>query len=935
MASVYAPSAEDVVRRLRPFGMFFETSLKDLIKSIRGASDDPEQLQQVLGRALAECREEVRSPDVELKANAVVKLAYLEMYGFDMAWANFHILEVMSSSKLQHKRIGYLAASQSFYKDADVLMLATNLLKKDLRYEGRNDGRNDVLTMGVTLSGLSTMVTAPLARDICEDLFGMLSSSRPYIRKKAVAALFKVFLQFPEALRDHFDRFTAKLRDDDQSVVSATVSVICELSKKNPRPFVVLSPLLYEMLLTIDNNWIIIRLLKLFTNLAQVEPKLRIKILPKVLDLMEMTSATSVIYESINCIVRGHMLDKDDDEAAAICLQELNKFCNSNDPNLRYISVILFYKVGKINPHFIAKFDTLVIRLLKDVDVSIRSRALELLEGATDEDNLASVVQILIQQFADKDVVSASNLFQQAGKAGVEIEIPVSYKVKMVSVILKICSSNNYAKIPDFDWFIAVLSDLCVVSQDLNNSTIGNQLADEIRNVMVKVPDLRSKFIDTIVNLVLNPDLTQQMPMILREGYWCIGEYSSVLRNGDEFIKKSVKQHRVQPQVSQIMTQALIKVFSSWCNDGTDKPIPYVKEILGELIGFYESLSTSHWFEVQERSVEFLEFCKLCDESLESEDHELPLLITEVLPGFFNAYDLNPIMAGTQSKIQKSLAIDLETPFLSSEELENLLREDASRQDEADSGLESDLELDSVSDSDSDDDGGAVPLSEQSMPISISGGTENSEMSPEDRHSLQAKRRQDRMDNPFYLDAGDESPKTKDGMLINFDGEETHVEPKSIGKLDLSTVSSGSLSRKKNKKKKKAQVLIEEGLPDLIQDTQDNRGSLDKELGNPSSVNSSAINLKTQSKLDDFDFSSSQVSPGVTNFGETDDSADIEKLRAKFASPSFGHDQSPDDEVIVVKKKSKSKSKSKSKTKAKSKSKNSKIISEETQNSQV
>jgi len=36
----------------------------------------------------------------------------------------------MSSPKFQYKRIGYLAAAQSFNKDTDVLMLCTNLIKK-------------------------------------------------------------------------------------------------------------------------------------------------------------------------------------------------------------------------------------------------------------------------------------------------------------------------------------------------------------------------------------------------------------------------------------------------------------------------------------------------------------------------------------------------------------------------------------------------------------------------------------------------------------------------------------------------------------------------------------------------------------------------------------------------------------------------------------
>ena len=52
------------------------------------------------------------------------------MLGYDMSWASFHIVEVMSSPKLLHKRAGYLAAAQSFQQDTDVLMLTTNLIKK-------------------------------------------------------------------------------------------------------------------------------------------------------------------------------------------------------------------------------------------------------------------------------------------------------------------------------------------------------------------------------------------------------------------------------------------------------------------------------------------------------------------------------------------------------------------------------------------------------------------------------------------------------------------------------------------------------------------------------------------------------------------------------------------------------------------------------------
>lgn len=47
-----------------------------------------------------------------------------------MGWASFHVVEVMSSPRFHLKSMGYLAATQSFEQDTDVLMLTTNLLKK-------------------------------------------------------------------------------------------------------------------------------------------------------------------------------------------------------------------------------------------------------------------------------------------------------------------------------------------------------------------------------------------------------------------------------------------------------------------------------------------------------------------------------------------------------------------------------------------------------------------------------------------------------------------------------------------------------------------------------------------------------------------------------------------------------------------------------------
>lgn len=59
-----------------------------------------------------------------------VEMEQLQMLGYDISWAAFNIVEVMSQPTFTNKRIGYLAASQSFHEGTEVVMLTTSLFKK-------------------------------------------------------------------------------------------------------------------------------------------------------------------------------------------------------------------------------------------------------------------------------------------------------------------------------------------------------------------------------------------------------------------------------------------------------------------------------------------------------------------------------------------------------------------------------------------------------------------------------------------------------------------------------------------------------------------------------------------------------------------------------------------------------------------------------------
>jgi len=51
--------------------------------------------------------------------------------------------------------------------------------------------------------------------DLFSDLLPMLNHSKPLVRKKAVLVMYKVFLQYPDALRVVFPRLAEKLEDED------------------------------------------------------------------------------------------------------------------------------------------------------------------------------------------------------------------------------------------------------------------------------------------------------------------------------------------------------------------------------------------------------------------------------------------------------------------------------------------------------------------------------------------------------------------------------------------------------------------------------------------------------------------------------------------------------------------------------------------------
>jgi AP-3 complex subunit delta-1 len=69
--------------------------------------------------------------------------------------------------------------------------------------------------VAIALNGISHVATADLSRDLSRDLISQLNHSRAHIRKRAVAAMYKVCTQYPEAIPAGMPRMREKLEDPD------------------------------------------------------------------------------------------------------------------------------------------------------------------------------------------------------------------------------------------------------------------------------------------------------------------------------------------------------------------------------------------------------------------------------------------------------------------------------------------------------------------------------------------------------------------------------------------------------------------------------------------------------------------------------------------------------------------------------------------------
>ncbi|XP_066491120.1 AP-3 complex subunit delta-1 isoform X3 [Tiliqua scincoides] len=611
----------------------FDKNLQDLVRGIRNHKEDEAKY---ISQCIDEIKQELKQDNIAVKANAVCKLTYLQMLGYDISWAAFNIIEVMSASKFTFKRIGYLAASQCFHEGTDVIMLTTNQIRKDLSSPNQYD-------TGVALTGLSCFVTPDLARDLANDIMTLMSHTKPYIRKKAVLIMYKVFLKYPESLRPAFPRLKEKLEDPDPGVQSAAVNVICELARRNPKNYLSLAPLFFKLMTSSTNNWVLIKIIKLFGALTPLEPRLGKKLIEPLTNLIHSTSAMSLLYECVNTVIAVliSLSSGMPNHSASIqlCVQKLRILIEDSDQNLKYLGLLAMSKILKTHPKSVQSHKDLILQCLDDKDESIRLRALDLLYGMVSKKNLMEIVKKLMIH--------------------VDKAEGTTYRDELLTKIIDICSQSNYQYITNFEWYISILVELT----RLEGTRHGHLIASQMLDVAIRVKAIRKFAVSQMAMLLDNAHLlasnTQRNGIceVLYAAAWICGEFSEHLEEPHQTLEAMLrpKVTTLPGHIQAVYVQNMVKLYAS---------ILHQKEQTGEKEAAQETTQMmierlpqfvqSADLEVQERASCILQLMKYIHKL---QIKEVP--VAEEVTALF-AGELNPVAPKAQKKVPIPEGLDLD-----------------------------------------------------------------------------------------------------------------------------------------------------------------------------------------------------------------------------------------------------------------------------------
>ncbi|XP_025154804.1 AP-1 complex subunit gamma-1 isoform X5 [Harpegnathos saltator] len=513
MASI-KQAFNEAVERVR---MPAPTRLRDLIRQIRAARTAAEE-RTVVNKECAYIRSTFREEDSVWRCRNIAKLLYIHMLGYPAHFGQLECLKLIASPRFTDKRIGYLGAMLLLDERQDVHLLITNCLKNDLNSSTQ-------FVIGLALCTLGAIASPEMARDLAAEVERLMKSPNAYIRKKAALCAFRIIRRVPELMEMFLPATRSLITEKNHGVLITGVTLITEMCENS-------IDTLNHFKKECGHREIVPNLVRILKNLILAgyspehdvsgvsDPFLQVKILRllrilgrndvdaseamnDILAQVATNTETSknvgntILYETVLSI----MDIKSESGLRVLAVNILGRFLLNNDKNIRYVALNTLLKTVYVDTSAVQRHRSTILECLKDPDVSIRRRAMELSFALVNFSNIRNMMKELL-------------LFLE--RADPEFKAQCSSNIVM--------SAERFA--PNKRWHLETLFKVLVAA--------GNYVRDDVVACTIQLiseTQIQQSYAASALWRALEKDTSDKQPLA-QVATWCIGEYGDMLLYG-------------------------------------------------------------------------------------------------------------------------------------------------------------------------------------------------------------------------------------------------------------------------------------------------------------------------------------------------------------------------------------------------------------------
>uniref|UniRef100_A0A8B9GGJ8 AP-1 complex subunit gamma n=1 Tax=Amazona collaria TaxID=241587 RepID=A0A8B9GGJ8_9PSIT len=371
-------------------------------------------------------------------------------------------------------RIGYLGAMLLLDERQDVHLLMTNCIKNDLNHSTQ-------YVQGLALCTLGCMGSSEMCRDLAGEVEKLLKTSNSYLRKKAALCAVHVIRKVPE-LMEMFLPLVPQLVRILKNLIMSGYSPEHDVSGISD-PFLQVR---------------ILRLLRILGRNDDDSSEAMNDILAQVATNTETSKnvGNAILYETVLTI----MDIKSESGLRVLAINILGRFLLNNDKNIRYVALTSLLKTVQTDHNAVQRHRSTIVDCLKDLDVSIKRRAMELSFALVNGNNVRGMMKELLY-FLD----SCEPEFKADCASGIFL------------------AAEKYA--PSKRWHIDTVMRVLTMA----GSYVRDDAVPSLIQLITNSVEMHAYTVQRLYKAILG-DYSQQ-PLV-QVAAWCIGEYGDLLVSG-------------------------------------------------------------------------------------------------------------------------------------------------------------------------------------------------------------------------------------------------------------------------------------------------------------------------------------------------------------------------------------------------------------------